>query len=160
WISPHENGHLQVTGYDEKGRKQYIYHSEWTRRRQQLKYTRLFDFGHSLACIRKQIKKDLRKRTLCREKVVALALEAMEETMIRVGIEEYPKRARSHDLSTLLYRLVHCERNTVFFGVDGKKGIRQPVKVTDRTMSKLLKKVKDIPWQTLFQYYDEHGEVA
>lgn len=160
WISPYENGHLQVTGYDEKGRKQYIYHPEWNRRRQQLKYTRLLDFGNALACIRKQVKADLRKRTLCREKVVALALEVMEETMIRVGNEQYRKLYSSYGLTTLRKRHVQFKGNTVFFRFTGKKGIRQHVKLTDRALSKLLKKVKDIPGQTVFQYYGEDGEIA
>src|SRR5690606_31749331 len=118
-------------------------------------YTRLLDFGNALACIRKQVRADLRKRTFCREKVVALALEVMEETMIRVGNEQYRKLYSSYGLTTLRNRHVQFDGNTVFFRFTGKKGIRQQVKLTDRTLSKLLKKVKDIPGQTLFQYYGE-----
>lgn len=157
WISPYPNGHLQVTGYDDKGRKQYRYHPDWNKIRNQSKFYRLKHFAEVLPDIRKQVEKDLRKHGLPYEKVVALVVKLIELTNIRIGNDEYKKLYGSFGLTTLRDKHVKFEGPSVYFQFTGKKGVKHKIKLQSRRMVKLVKKCKEVPGYELFQYYDDDG---
>lgn len=159
WISPYTNGHLQATGFDVKGRKQYRYHSRWSKVRNDNKFDRIMDFGKKLPLLRKQMAKDLRRRTLNKEKVIAIALSVMNETYIRAGNSAYEKEYGSYGLTTLKNKHVNINGTKAFFTFKGKKGVQQQIAMKDSSLTRLLKNVKELPGQELFQYYDEHGEI-
>lgn len=158
WICPYANGHLQATGKDLMGRRQYRYHARWAAIRNETKYNRLLQFGKMLPQIRKKIQRDLRRRKLDKPRVIAIALRVMEETLMRVGNAEYEKKYHSYGLTTLHNNHVKFSGNVVFFRFKGKKGVKQHIAMRHVSLVKLLKKVRDIPGQELFQYY-ENGEV-
>jgi DNA topoisomerase-1 len=158
WISPYENGHLQFTGTDAAGRKQYRYHAGWTQIRNQSKYHRLQTFATYLPAIREQVDKDLARHNLDHEKVVALAVRLMELTGIRVGNESYKKLYGSFGLTTLQNRHIKIEGSTLKFEFKGKKGIMHKVALQSKKLARLVKQCRDIPGKELFQYYNESGE--
>lgn len=158
WISPLDNSHLQVTGNDIKGRKQYRYHPYWNKIRNQSKFFRLRRFANALPLIRLQIEKDLKREGLPYEKVVALVIKLIELTNIRIGNDAYKKLYGSFGLTTLRDKHVKFNGNTVWFEFVGKKGIKHKIKLQSRKMSNLVKKCKDIPGQELFQYYDSNNK--
>ncbi len=157
WICLEENGHLQVTGLDDKERKQYLYHPEWTRLQQVSKFAKILDFGKSLPLIRKKIQKDSRKRKLTKDKVIALALEVMEETLIRTGNTYYRNQNDSYGLTTLTNKHVNIKGANILFKFRGKKGVMHEINVHDKKLARQLEDVKEIPGQQLFQYIDENG---
>jgi DNA topoisomerase-1 len=158
WISPYENGHLQFTGVDAAGRKQYRYHPGWSQIRNQSKYHRLQTFAEHLPAIRAQVDKDLSRHKMDHEKVVALVVRLMELTSIRVGNESYKKLYGSFGLTTLQNRHVNISGSTVKFEFKGKKGVFHKVALQSRRLSRLVKQCRDIPGKELFQYYNEAGE--
>lgn len=158
WISPFENGHLQVTGIDTRNRKQYRYHPQWNKIRNQSKFFRLRRFANALPSIRTQVDKDLERKGLPYEKVVALVVRLIELTNIRIGNDAYKKLYGSFGLTTLRDRHVKFDGATVAFEFIGKKGIRHKIKLQSRKMANLVKKCKDIPGQELFQYYDDNNQ--
>lgn len=158
WICPWDNGHLQATGIDTKGRKQYRYHPQWIKERSQTKYHRLAMFGERLPMIRKRINEDLHLPTLSKDKVIAIALCVMEETLIRVGNVSYERLYGSFGLTTLKNNHVKIQGNQAFFNFKGKKGVKHHITLKDPALIRLLKKVREIPGQVLFQYYDEEGQ--
>src|SRR5690606_33549096 len=158
WVCPKEEGHLQVTGLDDKGRKQYLYHPEWTRLQQENKFSRIIEFGKTLPLIRKRIQKDSRKIKLTKEKVIALALEVMEETLIRAGNKYYRDQNDSYGLTTLTNKHVKITGKDILFKFRGKKGVLHEIKIHDRRLAKQLRTVKEIPGQHLFQFIDKNGE--
>ncbi|MDB5112390.1 MAG: topoisomerase [Mucilaginibacter sp.] len=158
WISPYENGHLQFTGTDAAGRKQYRYHPEWNKIRNQSKYHRLQTFAAHLPAIRKQVDKDLSRTKLDHEKVVALVVRLMELTSIRVGNESYKKLYGSFGLTTLQDRHVKIEGNQLKFEFKGKKGVYHKIALQSKKLSKLVKQCRDIPGKELFQYYNAEGK--
>lgn len=157
WISPFENGHLQVTGIDVRGRKQYRYHPHWNKIRNQSKFFRLRRFANALPLIRQQVEKDLNRKGLPYEKVVALVVKLIEMTNIRIGNDAYKKLYGSFGLTTLRDKHVKFDGSTVWFEFVGKKGVKHKIKLQSRKMANLVKKCKDIPGQELFQYYDDNG---
>jgi len=157
WICSCDKGHLQATGIDIKGRKQYIYHPEWQKMRHQHKFARILEFGKALPCIRKRIKQDIRRKKYNKEKVVAIALELMEQTLIRAGNSFYRDQNKSFGLTTLTNKHVSINGSEIFFNFRGKKGVLHKIKVSDRSLAKRLKDVKEIRGQSLFQYLDEQG---
>lgn len=157
WIAEKENAHLQVTGIDAKGRKQYRYHPEWNRIRNQSKFFRLRRFALALPSIREQVEKDLAKHGLPYEKVVALVVKLIELTNIRIGNDAYKKLYGSFGLTTLRDKHVTFSGNTVWFEFKGKKGVMHKIKLQSARMARLVKKCRDIPGQELFQYYDDNG---
>lgn len=157
WIAKSENYHLQVTGTDAKGRKQYRYHPEWNAIRNQSKFFRLRSFAIALPAIRAQIDKDLAKHGLPYEKVVALVIKLIELTNIRIGNDAYKKLYGSFGLTTLRDRHVKFDGNTIWFEFVGKKGIKHKIKLQSSRMARLVKKCRDVPGQDLFQYYDSKG---
>jgi DNA topoisomerase-1 len=158
WISPYENGHLQFTGIDAAGRKQYRYHPEWNKLRNQSKYHRLQLFAQYLPSIRKQIDKDLARPNLDHEKVVALVVRIMELTSIRVGNESYKKLYGSFGLTTLMNKHVKIEGPDIGFEFKGKKGVYQQIFLHSKKLARLIKQCRDIPGKELFQYINDEGK--
>ncbi len=159
WISPREHGHLQATGRDVKGRKQYRYHPRWHEVRDETKYGRLFHFGNSLSKIRARVDEDLSlPAALPRNKVLATIVRLLETTLIRVGNEEYARANGSFGLTTMLDRHVKVEGSRMQFRFAGKSGKSHVIKLVDRRLARLVKRCQDLPGQDLFQYLDENGE--
>jgi len=158
WISPDPNGHLQATGRDARGRKQYRYHPRWREHRDATKFDRMLEFGHALPRIRRRVAKDLRLSGLPREKVLATIVRLLECTLIRVGNEEYARANGSFGLTTLRDRHVDLKGGALVLEFRGKSGIRQRALVTDRRIAHIVRDCRDIPGQELFQWVDEQGE--
>lgn len=158
WISPRANGHLQATGIDTKNRKQYRYHTNWNAIRSETKFFRMVAFGEALPLLRARLDKDLKSLDLSRDKVIAVALSVMEQTLIRVGNAAYEKEYGSYGLTTLKDRHVKNDGSEVRFSFKGKKGVYHDIKLQDRRLSRLVKACRDIPGKELFQYFDENGE--
>ncbi len=157
WISPYENGHLQATGIDGKGRKQYRYHTQWNKIRNQSKFHKLHSFAAALPEIRRQVDADLSLPGLPYAKVVALVVKLIEMTNIRIGNEAYKKLYGSFGMTTLQDEHVKFDKEKIFFNFTGKKGIQHKMSVQSKQLANLVKKCRDIPGQDLFQYYDHDG---
>ncbi|GAA4779144.1 DNA topoisomerase IB [Olivibacter ginsenosidimutans] len=158
WITSYSNGHLQATGIDSKGRKQYLYHPLWNELREKNKIENILAFGKALPKLRKHIQRDLKKHKLGKEKVTALALNIMEDTLIRAGSIQYRKQNNSYGLTTLRTKHVQINGQVVFFKFVGKKGKEHQIKLSDRSLAKRLRQVMELPGQEVFQYYNEKGE--
>jgi DNA topoisomerase I len=158
WIAPKSNAHLQATGIDKAGRKQYRYHHHWSKHRNETKYFRLLEFGSKLPEFRKNIAKDLRRKELDERKVLAISVNVMQKTLIRVGNEEYKNLYGSYGLTTLRDRHVQISGNKLSLSFKGKKGVEHQIVFTDKRMASLVKKCRDIPGQELFQYYTPRGD--
>src|SRR5262249_21266423 len=159
WICPSPNGHIQATGRDARGRKQYRYHERWREVRDENKFGRLAQFAKALPNIRRRVAQDLRLQGLPRQKVLATIVRLLERTFIRIGNEEYARANRSFGLTTLKNRHVKVKGAQVLFRFRGKSGRQHEVDVTDRKVAKVIAKCQDLPGQDLFQYLDEDGEV-
>lgn len=157
WICPRPNGHLQATGVDAKGRKQYRYHANWNAIRSETKFYRMVAFGEKLPLLRERLHKDLKRPKLDQEKVVAIALSVMEQTLIRVGNAAYEKEYGSYGLTTLKDRHVKTTDQEVRFSFVGKKGIAHDITLHDKRLAKLVKACRDIPGKELFQYHGDDG---
>ena len=158
WICPIPHGHLQATGRDAKGRKQYRYHARWREVRDETKYGRLLAFAEAFPQIRQQVERDLALPGLPRPKVLATIIRLLERTLIRVGNEEYRRLNHSFGLTTLRDRHVDIAGATVRFQFRGKSGQEHTVEVTDRRLARIVKHCQDIPGQELFQYLDAEGQ--
>ncbi len=158
WICPDPNGHIQATGRDEKGRKQYRYHPKWREIRDGSKYEHMLEFAHALPALRKRIDADMAKSSLCREKVLATVVHLLETTLIRVGNSDYAKRNKSYGLTTLRDRHVRISGKELRFEFKGKSGKTWKLHVADRRIARLVKACQDIPGQHLFQYFDDDGQ--
>ncbi|WP_022976001.1 DNA topoisomerase IB [Nevskia ramosa] len=158
WICPHPNGHLQATGRDARGRKQYRYHVRWRTVRDTSKYDRMQAFGLRLPAIRRRVEQDLRLPGLPREKVLAVILRLLETTLIRVGNDEYARDNGSFGLTTLRNRHVDIAGGRLRFSFVGKSGIRHEAGVEDARLVRIIKRCMELPGQELFQYLDESGE--
>jgi len=155
WIAKRKSAYLQVTGFDVAGRKQYKYHPDWTSRRSDHKYFRLLEFGKILPQMRTRIAKDLRRREFDERKVLAICVQVMLKTLIRVGNESYKQLYGSYGLTTLRNKHAEISGNHLKLSFIGKKGVQQNVDLNDSTLAKLVRKCKEIPGQDLFQYYTE-----
>jgi DNA topoisomerase-1 len=158
WISPSPNGHIQATGRDAKGRKQYRYHPKWREVRDANKYEHTIAFARALPGIRERVEADLRKPGLPREKVLALIVRLLETTLIRVGNDEYARQNKSYGLTTMRDRHVDVEGSTVSFSFNGKAGVEHEVDLRDRRLARIVKRCQEVPGQELFQYIDESGD--
>ena len=158
WICPSPRGHIQATGRDQRGRKQYRYHDGWRRDRDGLKFGRMIAFGRALPKLRNQVEKDLARRGLPRDKVVAAVVRLMELTLIRVGNEIYAKENKSFGLTTLRDR--HAKLSSVggTFQFKGKSGVVHTTGFRDRRLARIVKACQDVPGQRLFQYLDDDGQ--
>lgn len=159
WICSSRNGHIQATGRDEAGRKQYIYHKRWAEVREQVKYYRLLGFGEALPELRKRVDADLRKRKLSHEKVVAVVVRLLEETLIRVGNASYASTNGTYGLTTLQDDHLEVEGSQITFHFRGKSGKEHVVSLRDRRLARLAKSCQELPGQHLFQYQAENGDV-
>ena len=157
WICSKENGHLQVTGLDNKKRKQYKYHPLWNSVRNQTKFYRLKEFGKVLPIIRLQLEKDLSLPGMPVEKVLATIVSLMERTHIRIGNNMYEKLYGSFGLTTLKDNHVKISGQELRFIFKGKKGVEHDIHIKNKKLSRIVQKCKDIPGKELFQYVDESG---
>ncbi|MFC5460793.1 DNA topoisomerase IB [Massilia niabensis] len=158
WICPQANGHLQATGRDARGRKQYRYHPKWRSVRDDAKYERMINFGHALPMIRAEVDRGLKLPGLPREKVLATIVYLLEATMMRVGNEEYARTNKSFGLTTLRNRHVKVDGSDVEFRFRGKSGVYHKIHVQDRRLARIIRNTRDLPGQELFQYIDEDGD--
>ncbi|HWG89888.1 MAG TPA: DNA topoisomerase IB [Candidatus Thermoplasmatota archaeon] len=159
WICPSPRGHLQATGRDVKGRKQYRYHEKWRATRDETKYDRMIAFGHALPKIRRRVKADLARPGFPREKVLATLVSLMAKTLVRVGNEEYAKTNKSYGLTTLKNRHVEVNGSTLHLSFRGKAGQYHEISLTDPKLARIVDRLQSIPGQDLFQYVDEKGEI-
>jgi DNA topoisomerase-1 len=158
WICPHPRGHLQATGRDARGRKQYRYHPDWRTGKDEIKHARMYEFGRALPRLRRALRADLKRPGLPREKVLALVLTLMDQTCARVGNTEYARSNGSFGLSTLQDRHVRFTRNGGgALRFPGKGGAMHDVPINDRQLATLVRNCQHLPGQHLFQYVDEQG---
>src|SRR5436309_9404807 len=158
WICPSPNGHLQATGRDARGRKQYRYHERWREVRDENKYDRMVVFGKALPKIRRRVDRDLKRRGLPREKVLATVVQLLERTFIRIGNEEYAKENKSSGLTTMRNHHVDATATKLKFSFRGKSGKQHEVDVTDRRLAKIIRQLQDLPGQEVFQYLNDRDE--
>jgi len=157
WICPQANGHLQATGRDARGRKQYRYHPKWRTVRDEVKYERMLNFGKALPLIRKEVDRALSLPGLPREKVLATIVYLLEATMIRIGNDEYARENKSYGLTTLRNRHVKIDGSEVEFRFRGKSGVHHDVKVHDKRLARIIQRTRDLPGQHLFEYVGDDG---
>ena len=157
WIATDPRGHIQATGRDAKGRKQYRYHDRWRAVRDETKYERMIAFGAALPTIRARVDADMARHGLPREKVLATVVRLLEATLIRVGNEEYARENRSFGLTTLRNRHVKVAGSALRFTFRGKSGKEHDISLRDRRLAGLLRRLQELPGQELFQYLDEDG---
>ena len=157
WIALDENGHIQATGRDARGRKQYRYHARFHAHREEEKFARLYDFGLVLPDIRRQAATDLARPGIPREKVVATVIRLLEATLVRVGNEEYARANKSYGLTTLRDRHAQFTSDGMKLVFKGKHGISASVHVQDARLRRVVKRCQDLPGQVLFQYVDDAG---
>jgi DNA topoisomerase-1 len=158
WISPDPDGHIQATGRDQRGRKQYRYHPQWTEERDSVKYSSLVAFAESLPALRRQIDADLRRHGLPLERVVASVVWLLDNTMIRIGNAAYARDNKSFGLTTLRDRHVEITGSSLRFAFKGKSGKEWKLKLVDRRIAKVVRGAQHLPGQKLFQYLDENGD--
>jgi len=157
WIATDPRGHLQATGRDARGRKQYRYHPRWHEVRDETKFVRMIDFGNALPALRERTRRDTARHGLPREKVLATVVQLLEKTLIRVGNEEYARENKSYGLTTLRNRHVKATDAGVRFAFRGKSGIEHQITLRDRRLARIVKQLRDLPGQELFQYVDDSG---
>jgi DNA topoisomerase-1 len=157
WIAPSEHAHIQATGRDARGRKQYRYHPKWTEVRDEAKYGRLVDFAHALPAIRRRVEADLRRPPLSRDRVLATVVRLLERTNFRIGNDEYMRANGSHGLTTLQNRHVRVIGPRLRFRFRAKSGVMQQVDLEDATLARSVKTLQELPGQMLFQYVDSDG---
>ena len=158
WICSQPNGHIQATGRDARGRKQYRYHIRFREVRESTKFHRMLGFAESLPAIRKRVNDHLGLRGLPREKVLATVVRLLESTLIRVGNDEYAKENKSYGLTTLKNRHVEVAGSELRFNFKGKGGKNWRLGIRDRRVAKVIRACQDLPGQELFQYVDDGGE--
>jgi DNA topoisomerase-1 len=154
WICPLANGHLQATGRDARGRKQYRYHARWRETRDETKYGRMLAFADALPGIRARVEQDLARPGLGREKVLATIVRLLETTFIRVGNEEYARENNHFGLTTLHNEHVDVEGAKLHFHFTGKSGKEHEISVRDPRVARIVRKIQDLPGEELFQYVD------
>jgi DNA topoisomerase I len=158
WISPLDNSHLQATGIDAKGRKQYLYHTTWKELQQQHKFDRMSQFGEMLPKIRRHVRSDMENLPLSRERVLATVVWLLEHTFIRVGNEEYAKENNSYGLTTMRVKHVSVSGEEVKFQFVGKSGVKHSLGINHPRVAKTIKKCLELPGYEIFQYLDDSGE--
>lgn len=157
WICLQDNGHIQATGFDVRGRKQYRYHAQWDTLRNQTKFHHLYEFGKALPTLRRQIEKDICTPRLSKEKVMATVVSLMERTFIRIGSAEYEKLYGSYGLTTLKDGHVNINGATIKFSFKGKKGVFHTITLKNKRLARIVKACRDIPGKELFQYINDEG---
>jgi DNA topoisomerase-1 len=157
WISPKADGHIQATGRDDRGRKQYRYHPRWTAIRDEAKFEQLSEFARALPAIRMRVDADLRKRGLPKERVLASLVWLLENTMIRIGNHTYAKENQSFGLTTLRSRHLSISGSRMQFKFKGKSGKEWNIQLVDRRIVRTIRSMQELPGQHLFQYEDDEG---
>lgn len=157
WICPRANGHIQATGKDSRGRKQYRYHALWHELRNETKFHRLYEFGKLLPTLRLQLEEDLAQKELNERRVLATVVSLMERTYIRIGNADYEKQNGSYGLTTLKDKHVKIQGDQLRFSFTGKKGIDHDISLRNRRLARAVQACRDIPGKELFQYYDAEG---
>lgn len=157
WICPQANGHIQATGFDARGRKQYRYHPKWRAERDADKFDHILRFGAKLPAVRERVQDDLKKPGLPREKALAAVVALLEKTLIRVGNAEYARDNQSYGLTTLRHEHVDVAGGKITFEFTGKSGKKWNLSVTDRRVAAVVRKCADIPGHELFKYLDDAG---
>lgn len=157
WISPFANGHLQATGRDGRGRKQFRYHARWREVRDAAKYHRTLAFGRALPRIRARVARDAGRPGLGRAKVIAVMIRLLETTQVRVGNEEYLRQNQSVGLSTMRNRHAQVHGARLRFVFRGKSGKQHDVELNDRRIARVVRRLQELPGQELFQYVDAEG---
>jgi DNA topoisomerase-1 len=160
WICPSPLGHIQAVGRDARGRRQYRYHARWREVRDETKYGQLAAFGHALPAIRRRVRADLAKAGMPREKVIATIVELLDQTMMRVGNEEYARQNDSYGLTTLRSRHARFPAGVLELRFRGKSGKEHRVRVEDKRIARIVRTLQDLPGQELFQYPDEDGTLT
>jgi DNA topoisomerase-1 len=158
WISPWADSHLQATGRDARGRKQYRYHPRWREVRDQTKFDRMSVFGRALPILRRRLRRDLARAGLPREKVLATVVKLLEATLIRIGNEEYARHNRSYGLTTMRSKHVKVKGAKIQFEFRGKGGKPFNLDLNDRRLARIVNHYQELPSQELFQYVDEEGQ--
>lgn len=159
WICQYSNGHIQATGRDAKGRKQYIYHTGWEEMRNATKFNLMIRFAEVLPLIRARVEEDLRKHSLGLHKVLAILVRLLEETLIRIGNEEYTKQNESYGLTTLRNDHLDVSGSNIRLIFRGKSGKQWELDIENRRLARLIKQCQELPGQQLFQYVDEDGNL-
>jgi DNA topoisomerase-1 len=160
WICASARGHVQATGRDARGRKQYRYHATWSSRRNETKFGRMLAFGEALPRIRRRVAADLARRGLPRRKVLATVVRLLERSLLRIGCDEYARSNDAYVLATLCERHVRVRGTRVQFRFRGKGGKRQAVQVKDGLAARVVRRCLELPGRELFQYRDGAGEVG
>lgn len=160
WICPRATGHIQATGRDVKGRKQYRYHDGWSRHASESKFERLPAFARALPKLRARVEADLNRRGVSQDKVLATAVRLLELTLIRVGNARYAKQNRSYGLTTLNKRHLDLEGTALTFAFKGKSGVEHQVRLRDRRLATVVRSLRDLPGQQLFKYRDADGDLC
>jgi DNA topoisomerase-1 len=158
WICRDPNGHIQATGRDRKGRKQYIYHARFREWREQQKFARILDFAEALPKLRRRVASDLADRGLSRKLVLATAIRILDRTLMRIGNDEYVKQNQSYGLTTLLTEHIETNGRRVRFSFRAKSGKLFDAELSDRRIAAILRRLEGLPGQHLFQYLDDQGE--
>jgi DNA topoisomerase IB len=158
WICANPRGHLQATGRDARGRKQYRYHAHWRQLRDHGKFDRVMAFGDALPALRRRVRRDLALPGLPREKVLALIVRLLDDTLIRIGNESYARDNHSYGLTTLRTRHVRAERGRLRFTFRGKSGQEREVELSDKRLARIVRRVQQLPGQRLFQYLDDDSQ--
>lgn len=157
WICPSANGHLQATGRDARGRKQYLYHPQWRSVRDAAKFERMLDFGRALSRLRARVERDLAASDLGKQRVSAAIVRLLDTTCMRIGNDEYARSNRSYGLTTLRNRHASVDGETLRLAFRGKSGVLHRVEVTDPRVARLVRTCVDLPGQVLFQHLDADG---
>lgn len=159
WISTDPRAHLQATGRDAAGRKQYRYHAGWRAERDSTKYYRMLEFAAVLPAIRKRTRRDMMGPANCRPRVLATVVELLARTFIRIGNEEYMRKHKSHGLTTLQDRHVKIHGRKLHFSFRGKSGVFQSIEIEEPRLAKAVRECQDLPGQFLFQYRDDQKKI-
>ncbi|GLU29324.1 DNA topoisomerase IB [Brucella sp. NBRC 12950] len=158
WICQNPRGHIQATGRDVRGRKQYRYHADWTLMRGNSKFANLAGFASGLSDLRRRVDKDMRRRAFSRDKVIATVIWLMDRLLLRVGNIDYARNNKSFGVTTLRNRHLREESGELRLIFKGKSGKDWNLKISDRRISKIIRSLQELPGQQLFQYFDEAGQ--
>src|SRR3954467_3654875 len=158
WFCADPNGHMQATGVDARGRKQYRYHEDFRAKRDSAKYEGLLEFGKALPRLRRRVEQDLKKRTLNRDTVLAAVVRLLDTGHIRIGNEQYAKENKSFGATTLRSRHLLSKGQALMMRFAGKHGIVREVKITDTNLKRICRRCQELPGQMLFQYVNGDGE--
>src|SRR2546426_417469 len=157
WICPDPEGHIQATGSDARGRKQYRYHPQYREARDRSKFRRMLEFSEVLPRLRERIERDLRSVDLGRKQLLATVVMLLDKTLIRVGNDEYMRENRSYGLTTLRRRHLKIDGSVLRFSFRGKSGVEHSIAVADPRLARIIQRCRDLPGQELFQYLDAAG---